>query len=68
VAKLTIDLSFPQEFGIATGDRNEWIVGFVNAAPYIASAGFGCWISDPLNHYLGRRGEIFITSISKLVA
>lgn len=37
------DLSFPQEFGIAAavgtpnGARDEWIVGFVNAAPYISS-------------------------------
>jgi MFS family permease len=23
----------------------------------------GCWISDPLNNWFGRRGEIFITSI-----
>lgn len=64
-----LDLSFPAEFGIATpidqpgGARDEWIVGFVNAAPYISSAFFGCWISDPLNHYFGRRGEVFITSL-----
>jgi len=63
------NLSFPTEFGIAApvgtpeGNRDEWIVGFVNAAPYIASALLGVWISDPLNHYLGRRGEIFITSL-----
>lgn len=23
----------------------------------------GCWLSDPLNHWFGRRGEIFITAI-----
>lgn len=23
----------------------------------------GCWLSDPLNHYFGRRGEIFITAL-----
>jgi hypothetical protein len=39
-----LDLSFPAEFGIAheintpEGNKDEWIVGFVNAAPYIASA------------------------------
>ena len=38
------DLSFPAEFGINSevgtpeGNRDEWIVGFVNAAPYISSA------------------------------
>lgn len=23
----------------------------------------GAWIVDPLNHYLGRRGEIFVTAL-----
>lgn len=35
----------------------------VNAAPYIASALFGCWTSDPLNNYFGRRGTIMISGI-----
>jgi hypothetical protein len=64
-------LSFPAEFnlvheiGTAEGDRDEWIVGFINAAPLISSALLGVWISDPLNNLFGRRGEIFITSISE---
>lgn len=67
--QLTQDLSFPQEFGIATpvgepgGNRDEWIVGFVNSSPYISACLLGCWISDPLNNWFGRRGEIFITAI-----
>lgn len=38
------NLSFPQEFGLNNpigtpeGDRDEWIVGVVNSAPYISSA------------------------------
>jgi hypothetical protein len=36
------DLSFPTEFGIAGGGvdaaRNSWIVGVVNAAPYLGAA------------------------------
>lgn len=28
-----------------------------------AHANSGVWLSDPLNHYFGRRGEIFITAI-----
>jgi len=40
------NLSFPQEFGIGNGhdksnrnyDRDNWLVGLVNAAPYIGSA------------------------------
>jgi MFS family permease len=39
----------------------------VNAAPYIASAFIGCWLSDPCNNYLGRRGTIFLTGIILLV-
>ncbi|WVQ98392.1 hypothetical protein IAU59_005515 [Kwoniella sp. CBS 9459] len=67
------NLSFPTEFGIARpvgtpeGNSDEWKVGFVNAAPYIASALCGCWLSDPLNHFFGRRGEVFITSIILIV-
>jgi hypothetical protein len=45
----TADLSFPQEFGIGAsidqpgGAKDEWIVGFVNSAPYISAALCGCW-------------------------
>ena len=63
------NLSFPKQFGIGNGetpgaphqDRDNWLVGLVNAAPYIASAFCGCWLSDPCNNYLGRRGSIFLT-------
>lgn len=65
------NLSFPDEFGIPesgpNAGRNQWIVGVVNAAPYIASAACGCWLSDPLNNFFGRRGCIFITAIILIV-
>ena len=69
------NLSFPQEFGIGDGhdpslpnyDRDNWLVGLVNAAPYLSSALLGCWLSDPINHYLGRRGTIFVSAIFVLV-
>jgi sugar porter (SP) family MFS transporter len=63
------NLSFPLEFGIGATrgqpnyKRDSWLVGVVNAAPYIASACIGCWLSDPLNNYLGRRGTIFVTAL-----
>jgi len=60
------NLSFPTQFGIANPDvhnKDPWIVGVVNAAPYLAAAVCGCWLSDPLNNYLGRRGTIFISAI-----
>ncbi|OGE58504.1 hypothetical protein PENARI_c001G05689 [Penicillium arizonense] len=67
------NLSFPDAFGIPETDnpnayRNQWIVGVVNAAPYIASAVLGCWLSDPFNRILGRRGTIFISSIFCVLA
>ncbi|KAK9896574.1 sugar transporter [Cystobasidium minutum MCA 4210] len=61
------NLSFPLEFGIAGTGRDTWLVGVVNAAPYLASAGLGCWLSDPLNRMFGRRGTIFITAIILIV-
>lgn len=65
------NLTFPEEFGIGHGhdpghpnyDRDNWLVGLVNAAPYIGSAFIGCWLSDPINRYIGRRGTIFISGI-----
>ncbi|KAL9937144.1 hypothetical protein V8E36_004379 [Tilletia maclaganii] len=69
------NLSFPLEFNIFDGDKfpdgtenpdaynHSWLVGIVNAAPYIASALLGCWLSDPLNNLVGRRGTIFITAV-----
>lgn len=63
------NLSFPTEFGIAAKqgepnyERDSWIDGVVNSAPYLGSAGFGCWISDPLNNLIGRRGVIFVTAL-----
>ncbi|KAF4630388.1 hypothetical protein G7Y89_g7751 [Cudoniella acicularis] len=59
------NLSFPRVFGIGdeTSTRDTLLVGLVNSAPYIGSAFVGCWVSDPLNHYLGRRGTIFIAAV-----
>ncbi|KAI5459729.1 putative facilitated glucose transporter [Mariannaea sp. PMI_226] len=56
------NLSFPQEFGIAGKGRDEWIVGIVNAIIFLTAGLIGAFIVDPLNHYFGRRGEIFITA------
>lgn len=62
------NLSFPTALGIPTQDnpnaaRNQWYQGLINAGPYIASAFFGCWCSDPLNNLFGRRGCIFVSAI-----
>ncbi|KAG5642035.1 hypothetical protein DXG03_003761 [Asterophora parasitica] len=63
------NLSFPAEFGISFGngepnsESHEWIVGMINSGPYLASCLLGCWLTDPLNHYLGRRGTLFFCGI-----
>jgi len=56
------NLSFPEEFGIDGTGRDEWIVGIVNAIIFLTAGLIGAFIVDPLNHYLGRRGEIFLTA------
>ncbi|KAH9901716.1 hypothetical protein F4778DRAFT_781607 [Xylariomycetidae sp. FL2044] len=43
-------------------DRDSLLVGLVNAGPYLGCAFIGCWLSDPCNFYLGRRGTIFLSA------
>ncbi|KAM0707090.1 hypothetical protein Q7P35_006421 [Cladosporium inversicolor] len=57
------NLSFPQEFGIDGTGRDSWIVGLVNSIIFLTAGLIGAFIVDPLNHYLGRRGEIFVTAL-----
>ncbi|KAI8932389.1 hypothetical protein NX059_010576 [Plenodomus lindquistii] len=57
------NLSFPEEFGINEGAKNEWIVGLINSIIFLTAGLIGAFIVDPLNHYLGRRGEIFLTAL-----
>ncbi|KAI9695802.1 MAG: hypothetical protein M1836_006068 [Candelina mexicana] len=42
---------------------NDWLIGLINAAPYISAGLLGCWLADPLNFYFGRRGCIFFAAI-----
>ncbi|KAL5601480.1 hypothetical protein BROUX41_002542 [Berkeleyomyces rouxiae] len=53
------NLFFPQHYGIK---EDKLLVGVINAGPYIACAALGCWLSDPANYYLGRRGVIFVSA------
>ncbi|KZP01249.1 sugar transporter [Calocera viscosa TUFC12733] len=64
------NLSFPIALGINDNDpdpavaaTNQWLVGLINAGPYIGASLCGCWLSDPLNNLFGRRGTIFICAI-----
>ncbi|KAI1774385.1 hypothetical protein F4818DRAFT_80823 [Hypoxylon cercidicola] len=54
---------FPEYYGIGSdSDRDTILVGLINSGPYIGCALIGCWLSDPLNNWLGRRGVIFLSA------
>jgi len=48
--------------------RNSWLIGFINSCPYFAIFLFAGWMSDPINHAIGRRGTIFIGACFSLIA
>ncbi|KAG2065877.1 hypothetical protein BDR04DRAFT_1234315 [Suillus decipiens] len=56
---------YPKQFGIGdpNSKRDSWLVGLVNSAPYLCCATISCWLTHPLNHYLGRKKTIFITCL-----
>ncbi|KAI6782601.1 Arabinose-proton symporter-like protein [Emericellopsis cladophorae] len=56
-------LEFPKALGIGGSSMHDkLIVGLINAGPYIGTALVGCWMSDPINNLLGRRGTVFVAS------
>lgn len=58
------NLSFPDVFGIGSSSNGDkLLVGLINSAPYLGSAFIGCWVADPLNFWLGRRGTTFVAAI-----
>ncbi|GAA5967327.1 hypothetical protein JCM3765_005602 [Sporobolomyces pararoseus] len=58
------NLIYPEQFGIGGDSKHDTLlVGLVNAAPYLCSAVFSCWLTYPLNRYFGRRGAIFISTL-----
>ncbi|CAF3587749.1 unnamed protein product [Fusarium graminearum] len=57
------NIFFPKVFGIGSeSTEDKLLVGLVNAGPYLGSAFIGCWLSDPINNLLGRRGVIFVAA------
>src|SRR5579859_6616016 len=56
---------YTEEFGLQPPQMSEsqasWIVGLVNSSPYLACAVLGCWLTEPLNNIIGRRGVIFLS-------
>ncbi|KAI5238611.1 hypothetical protein E4T42_08947 [Aureobasidium subglaciale] len=53
------NLSFPEEFHI---ENRPWLIGLINSIIFLTAGLIGAFIVDPLNKYLGRRGEIFLTA------
>ncbi|GAA5872632.1 hypothetical protein JCM1840_004859 [Sporobolomyces johnsonii] len=68
------NLFWAPQFGLHTGagapdsGKNEWLLGLVNGAPYLCCAVLGCWLTAPLNNWLGRRGAIFVTALLSALA
>ncbi|KAA6411376.1 MAG: sugar transporter [Lasallia pustulata] len=56
------NLRWPSALNIP-GGGNGALFGLVNAAPWMSAGLLGCWLSDPLNFYSGRRGCIFLGAI-----
>lgn len=56
---------FAREFGIdnVKSSRDTWLLGLVNAAPYLCCATIGCWLTIPLNDWWGRKGTIIFACI-----
>ncbi|KAI1107365.1 hypothetical protein F4804DRAFT_198031 [Jackrogersella minutella] len=61
---------YKKQFGIDDSDsqRNSWLLGLVNAAPYICCAVAGCWLTEPMNKLFGRRGTVFVACIISALA
>ncbi len=58
------NLFYPHDLGIGSNSsRDKWLQGLVNSAPYLCASCISCWLADPMNKILGRRGTIFITAI-----
>ncbi|KAI0683947.1 hypothetical protein BC835DRAFT_1392462 [Cytidiella melzeri] len=62
------NLFYAPQFGIdpnSTGPdagRNQWLLGLVNSAPYLCCGLISCWLTHPLNNWLGRRGTICLSA------
>ncbi|KAK2788159.1 hypothetical protein FQN53_004044 [Emmonsiellopsis sp. PD_33] len=60
---------YKTQFGIGGLDsRSTWLVGLINAAPYLCCAVVGCWLTVPFNHWFGRRGTVFLTCCFSAIA
>ncbi|KAI6125348.1 hypothetical protein EDD16DRAFT_454480 [Pisolithus croceorrhizus] len=57
-------LFYPEQFGLdISTSRGSWLLGLVNSAPYLCCATLSCWLTHPLNQWLGRKMTIFVTCL-----
>lgn len=62
-------LFYVKEFGLdITSSRGSAIEGLINSAPYLCCFVFACWLTDPINRLVGRRGCIFWSCVIAGVA
>ncbi|KAJ9141884.1 Hexose transporter [Pleurostoma richardsiae] len=47
---------------------NTWLIGLTNGGPYLACAVIGCWLTEPMNHFFGRRGTVFVACVISALA
>ncbi|KAI1373760.1 hypothetical protein F4677DRAFT_188462 [Hypoxylon crocopeplum] len=61
---------YKTQFSIGDPDsqRDSWLLGLVNAAPYICCAFAGCWLTEPMNKLFGRRGTVFVSCLISALA
>ncbi|PSR90503.1 and other transporter-domain-containing protein [Coniella lustricola] len=58
------------QFGIgdSSSQRDTWLLGLLNSAPYLCCAFIGCWLTEPMNAKFGRRGTVFIACVISALA
>lgn len=49
-------------------NMSDYITGLVVGSPYLACCILGCWLTEPLNRLLARRGTIFLSCFIAAVA
>ncbi|GJC82591.1 putative metabolite transport protein YwtG [Colletotrichum liriopes] len=60
---------YKSQFGIGgKTERDTWLLGLTNSAPYLCCALIGCWLTEPMNKAFGRRGTVFISCLVSALA
>ncbi|KAF6844684.1 hypothetical protein CMUS01_00868 [Colletotrichum musicola] len=55
---------YKKQFGIdGETDRDTWLLGLTNGAPYLCCAILSCWLTEPMNKVFGRRGTVFVSCL-----